>query len=101
MKHNNELALAAAKRIAEIWGTQLLTDNPELTSSLVNILSPCQDVPKVRQIMFDMLKEDNCWPIFDVFNGVIYCRISCQIYNQMEDYEFMAHTFLKHVQRSG
>ena len=46
-----------------------------------------------------MLEEDNCAPIIFKFDDTIYCRISCQIYNELSDYKFAATKFLERLKK--
>jgi hypothetical protein len=46
-----------------------------------------------------MLMKDNCYPIFYLFDGKIWTRVSVQLYNEISDYEFMANTFLAHLNK--
>ena len=49
----------------------------------------------------EMLKKDNCFPVFFQFDGKIWTRISAQLYNDLSDYEFMARTVLTYLQKWG
>lgn len=52
-------------------------------------------------ISMEMLKKDNCFPVFFQFDGKIWTRISAQLYNDLSDYEFMARTVLTYLQKWG
>ena len=93
--YNHPLALKAARRIAEIWGTKMLTEDERCVGYLANVLVPSQDISLCSKIAYEMMDEDNCYPIFFKFDNKVFTRISAQIFNEMSDYEFMATTFLK------
>ena len=64
---------------------------------MFNVELPCSDLALAVSIAYDMLNQDNCYPIFYQFDGKVWIRVSVQIYNDMSDYEFMANTFLRHL----
>ena len=47
------------------------------------------------EIAYEMMDEDNCFPIFFKFDNKCFTRISAQIFNELSDYEFMATKFLE------
>ena len=97
--YNHNLAVQAVKKIAEIWGTNLLTDDDKCIGFLANVEVPVSDTElNVCMLIAKLMAvNDKCFPIFYKFNGKIYCRISVQIYNVLSDYEFMANKFLKYL----
>ena len=99
--HNHSLVLAAAKRIAEIWKTRVFTEDERCIGSLANIEAPIDDPSVASAISMEMLKKDNCFPVFFQFDGKIWTRISAQLYNDLSDYEFMARTVLTYLQKWG
>jgi hypothetical protein len=79
--YNHNLVLIAAKRMAAIWKTKLLTDDPRTIGNLCNIEVPSNDLNLCASIATKMMEEVNCYPIIISFDGKVYCRISAQIYN--------------------
>ena len=65
--------------------------------SLANVEVPCDDPAIASAISMEMLKKDNCFPVFFQFDGKIWTRISAQLYNEISDYEFMANTVLAYL----
>jgi hypothetical protein len=60
---------------------------------------PCDDPNVVGPISMEMLKQENCFPVFFQFDGKIWTRIAAQLYNDITDYEFMAKTFLIYLKK--
>lgn len=99
--YNHMLVMVAARRIAEIWNTQLFTEDERCVGSIANVEVPCNDPSVASAISMEMLKKDNCFPVFFQFDGKIWTRISAQLYNDLSDYEFMARTVLTYLQKWG
>lgn len=86
--------MKAAREMARIWKTSLMTEDERLIGYLNNIEAPTKDIKKCVEIALMMLQYYNCYPIFYEFDGKVYCRISAQIYNDLSDYQFAAEKFL-------
>lgn len=50
--HN--LALAAARKVAAIWGTQLFSEDERVVANLINVLVPSEDAKLCEKIALDM-----------------------------------------------
>ena len=86
MQYNHNLALAAGKRVAEIWGTKTLNKDERTCGSMLNVQAPQQEYSICSAVALDMMDNANCFPIVVQFNGRTYVRLSAQIYNEMSDY---------------
>ena len=101
--YNRTLTVKAMNRIAEIWGTKVLTADERCVGYLANIEAPVkdeQDLDLCVEIASKMGMNDNCFPIFYKFDGKVYNRISVQMYNELSDFEFMATKFLEYLKDS-
>jgi isopenicillin-N epimerase len=92
-QHNRELALAAARRIAQRWG-EPMNAPPELLGAMA-----CIRLPARWQIFGPPTRETakRLWPLILArhrivvaimpFAGALWARISAQVYNEMSDYD--------------
>ena len=96
MNHNMELAFEAGKRVAELWGTEMLINDKERTGCMVNVRIPCDNEQALLQAVELTLERYNTWVVVYKFNdGKYYTRLSAQIYNEVEDYIFAIKSFTK------
>jgi selenocysteine lyase/cysteine desulfurase len=91
--YNHALAVRAAQRVADIWGTSVLTKEANCVGFLSNARVPSENLDLCVKIAYEMMDEDNTFPIFYRFDGKVWIRLSAQIYNELQDYEFMATRF--------
>jgi len=98
MDYNRKLALEAGKLICKIWKTELLVPEENMTGNIINVLLPLQDEEKLKNdIQMEIYRKHNLFFVITKFtNGKWYGRFSTQIFNQIEDYETGARTFLDH-----
>ncbi|KAI5953603.1 hypothetical protein KGF54_002975 [Candida jiufengensis] len=93
--HCHNLALKVGKLVSEKWGTSIL-DQPDKTqiSTMVTIEVPTDKYPEFAKnwSKYDNLVYHKC---FDKkayipcasHNGKLYARFSCQVYNELSDYD--------------
>jgi selenocysteine lyase/cysteine desulfurase len=92
MTYNNDLCLKAANMMSEAWNTTRPVPD-HMTASTINVRIPCNTRDPAcytwNEVGFYLwLFLKNIWALgFQDANGVWYLRLSCQIYNQMSDYE--------------
>ena len=48
---------------------------------MINVEVPESDLSLCSKIALQMLKEVNCFPVFLMFDGKVYSRLSAQLYN--------------------
>ena len=80
--------------MVKIWKTELLTEDVRCISYMNNIRAPTDDLELCQKIREQMFKNHNCYPVFFPLDGKVFCRISCQIYNELSDYQYAANKFL-------
>lgn len=104
----HSLAKRVAERISSKWGTSYLkqADGPTLINTLVNIEVPTQyiglDVSALKKnwskflkvVHTKMVDEYNAYTP-SINNGKLYARYSCQIYNEISDYEIASECLIK------
>lgn len=95
--HNNRLCRTAADFMFKRWNTT--TIGPlEMMNSMINIRIPCNvQTPdcynyKIEEIQ-KKLEDQNIWTFLRNVDGVNYIRISCQIYNEIAEFEKFVQVF--------
>ncbi|KAK8850714.1 hypothetical protein IAR55_004634 [Kwoniella newhampshirensis] len=97
-KYNHSLAVEGGKRVAKLWGTQIM-ENPdgELTAAMVNVEMPHISVPDdladaaLQEIYIqDGLFQANCYAAPYRHNGKWWTRFSTQVWNDLSDFEYIA-----------
>eukprot|EP01084_Bolivina_argentea_P224018 378905_1 len=96
--HN--LVIYGAEIVANIWNTSRLVTNNDNVGNMVNVKLPTQNKTKaylIRNILFDRNATDEKYGFLWVFewNGILYCRLSAQIYNDLTDFEWFARVTLQ------
>ncbi len=72
-----------------------------MTSSVINIRLPCNIKKKkcwnydINLIQKEMEEKYNIWTFLRKFENVKYLRISCQIYNEMNEFIYLADIYDK------
>jgi len=94
MEYNNKLCLEAANKMSEAWNTtRPIPDH--MTASMINVRIPCNVLDAECYSWDDIefylwLFTKNIWVMgFKDRNGVRYLRLSCQIYNELSDYDYL------------
>ncbi|RLV93125.1 Hercynylcysteine sulfoxide lyase [Spathaspora sp. JA1] len=113
-KYCHDLAKQVGSVISKKWGTSYLEQEqgPSLISTMVNVEIPTDSLG------IDVNGIKNNWTRFDqevytklidvhkaftpcvVHNGKLYARFSCQIYNELSDYEHAADVLVKVMKES-
>jgi selenocysteine lyase/cysteine desulfurase len=92
MSYNKDLCLSAAKMMSDAWNTTRPVPD-EMTASTINVRLPCNTRDQKCYTWDDTafyiwLFIKDIWALtFVDAHGVRYLRLSCQIYNEMADYE--------------
>lgn len=86
MMYGHELAVWTGEFLSDLWGTEVL--EPEsMTSWMTNVRWPTDDAAVASAVSARLLSEyDTRLNVFTL-NGLVYSRISLQIYLTMEDVE--------------
>jgi len=94
MSYNNNLCLDAAKKMSDSWNTTRPVPD-HMTASTINVRIPCNTLDPECYTWNDVefylwLFTKNIWAMgFKDNNGVRYLRLSCQIYNEESDYDYL------------
>jgi isopenicillin-N epimerase len=92
--HNHRLAMAAARRIVAAWGT-MLDGPPELHGSMIAIRLPeALQRRDPRKLVAELLARHRIVVAINAVDGVLWARISAQVYNVPQDYERLAKAVL-------
>jgi selenocysteine lyase/cysteine desulfurase len=97
MEYCKDLALKAGERVAQIWNTRVLIENDhrsEMNAALVNVEFPCDNKQTMDHVSKTLMSDHQSYVQTYEFNGKYYARFSCQIYNELKDYEYVANTIL-------
>lgn len=93
MRHNRELALAAAQRMAQRWG-EPMNAPPELLGAMAAVRlpprwqafgPPTRDT--ARLLCQRILHRDSIMVAIMPFGGALWARVSAQVYNEPGDYD--------------
>lgn len=99
----HDLAVQAAHSIANILHTDSLIDDPFMIAAMVNVRIPSQNQTLMQQLPLLLLNTTEpfkTWvPVFQL-NGNWYTRISAQIFNELSDFERLAHRIKDIIQHS-
>ena len=100
--YNTSLRDKAQELIATTWGTPILPVTKELTAPfmcLIMLPDKYHECPQTDDILdkiaHEIYKEFNVLSVVVSHQGKMFCRISCNIYNTIEDYERVAKAVLE------
>ena len=97
MEYMHELSIKAGELVAEIFGTEVLIKDTNKFGSINNIRMPIDNADLLQKAVNNTLFEDNTYVTNIEFDGHFYMRISCQIYNELNDYKYAANKFMKQL----
>jgi len=93
MKRNHQLVMEASHMCAKAWGTSILCKDEEKYGSMCTVEIPIKLRPldasvafKLRYLLYSKYK---IWCPMIFIDNKIYCRISAQIYNSIDDYNHL------------
>ncbi|KAG2388017.1 hypothetical protein C9374_000867 [Naegleria lovaniensis] len=89
--YNSQLAIQIGELYSKLFGTQVITNDKRLWGgSMVNIKLPLEfgeDLTFWTRVQSIVLETFRSYVVFYEFDSKMYCRISAQIYNDLNDYE--------------
>ena len=105
--HNHKLAIEGGKYLSNLLNTQTLIKNEDKISSMSNVLLPNEwneYINKSAMWKWFISRSDN--PDIDIriptqmyqWNGSWYIRVSCQIYNQIEDVHILGKKLIEYIE---
>ena len=93
--HNHRLAMAAALRIVTAWDTAL-DGPPRLHGSMIAIRLPeALQRRDPRKLIAELLARYGIVAAINSIDGVLWARISAQVYNVPGDYERLGEAVLQ------
>lgn len=94
--HNHALAMAAGRRLAGAWGTEMA--QPEsMVGSMVMVRLPDgygDGFETARDLRLRLLQEDGIQTRINPLAGGLYVRVSSQIYNHVAEFDVLADAVL-------
>ena len=100
-QYMHELAVKAGHLMAKIFKTNVLfEDDSSRYAAMVDVRLPTQNETLVNSIPLQLLSQYDTWvPTYDIgafggAEGEYYVRVSCQVYNEISDIEFLANAIL-------
>ncbi|KAG6885747.1 hypothetical protein C0993_010257 [Termitomyces sp. T159_Od127] len=95
----HDLALKGGKRLAEIFGTQVMDPEGDLTLNMVNVELPFPQTVKPTQEIDSSFKEKllikyKVYSAHFYHNGRWWTRCSTQVWNELEDFEKLGKAWL-------
>ena len=88
--YNHELALKVGKEVSSIWGTKELISDENAIGAMVNVLLPYQENDVTDKLGRSFCEKFSTYPKLFMYNGKHYMRFCCQIFNELEDYIYVA-----------
>eukprot|EP01083_Nonionella_stella_P281291 957106_1 len=94
---NTELKKFVEKFLSDLWQTQSADMRPttRVMGFAATVQFPADDLSVAIRVADQIWKENRCFiVVFEYFNNV-WVRLSCQIYNEHDDYKFIGHRVLE------
>jgi len=92
----SNLAVKVGQRVKEIWKTELLVEEKENVPFMVNVILPYQQDDALEKLNLNKVFE-HAKTILQLakYKDIWYVRFSCNVYNELSDYESVAKTVLE------
>jgi len=97
--YNHQLAIQAGNLLAQMWNSSILISNEKYISTMNNIELPLMidTLDKMNTLYQKLINEHNIFlPMFQ-FDNKFYCRISAQIYMELNDYQTVGNIVLNKI----
>ncbi|RXW17161.1 hypothetical protein EST38_g8697 [Candolleomyces aberdarensis] len=96
----HDLALKGGRRLAEILGTQVMDPDGSLTVNMVNVELPLPLTLKRTEQLYEklnskLIEEHHTYSAWFSYNGKWWTRVSCEIFNDLEDFEKLGPAWLQ------
>ena len=89
-KYNHELALQIGKEVSKIWNTEELITEENLLGAMTTILLPYQGNDVEAKLGLEFCEKYNTFGKIGKYQDKYYARFCAQIFNQLEDFVFVA-----------
>jgi selenocysteine lyase/cysteine desulfurase len=97
--YNHQLAIQAGNLLAQMWNSSILISDEKYISTMNNIELPLMidTLDKMNTLYQKLINEHNIFlPMFQ-FDDKFYCRISAQIYMELNDYQTVGNIVLNKI----
>jgi selenocysteine lyase/cysteine desulfurase len=97
--YNHQLAIQAGNLLAQMWNSSILISNEKYISTMNNVELPLMidTLDKMNTLYQKLINEHNIFlPMFQ-FDNKFYCRISAQIYMELNDYQTVGNIVLNKI----
>lgn len=94
----HDICMEGGNLLTEMWNTSLLIYNEENIGSLINPIFPTNNATEVGIINNRLEYDYKMIAPTGLFEGEYYCRISCQIYHEISDFEWFGQAVLDILQ---
>ncbi|CAF1059836.1 unnamed protein product [Rotaria sordida] len=94
--YNHQLAIQAGYLLAQMWNSSILISNEKFISTMNNIELPLiiNTLDKMNILYQKLINQYNIFLPMIEFDKKFYCRISAQIYMELNDYQTVGKTVL-------
>lgn len=89
-KYNHDLAVKVGKEVAKIWGTEEFITQEDMIPSMVNVLMPYQESDIESRLGEEFCEKYNTFVKIAKYQGKYYARFCGQIFNEIEDFVYVA-----------
>ena len=93
--------MQVGKEVSKIWDTETLVVNDEMIGNMVNILLPFQGDDVEKKLGREFCDKYNTYLKLAKYQGKYYARFCCQIFNEIEDYTYVAKAVLETFNPKG
>ncbi|CAF1424330.1 unnamed protein product [Adineta steineri] len=97
--YNHQLAIQAGNLLAQMWNSSVLISDEKYLSTMNNVELPfiIDTLDKMNILYQNLINKHNIFlPMFE-FDKKFYCRISAQIYMELNDYQTVGHIVLNAI----
>jgi selenocysteine lyase/cysteine desulfurase len=88
--YNHELAVWAAYTLAQMWGTEVLTNNNATMGAMATIRLPTNDMSAAQLLQSRLQQDYDTYIVVFPFQNRVWTRLSAQIYLEKADFVELA-----------
>lgn len=109
MAYMHDLAVTGGRALAAAWGTELLFADTARFAAMVDVRVPTTNATLAHAIGPALMARYNTFvPVYDLASvdggatpDVFYARVSCQVYTELADIEFLGNAVLSIIAAGG
>ena len=95
IQYLHSICMEGADVLSTMWNTSLLVYNEENIGSMINPILPTDDDDEARLIGSILESEYSTILPIQPFEGEWYARLSCQIYHELSDFQWLGSAVLE------